>query len=105
MKINVYNLYITDLYMVDGYANDYRTVNGKIIKKVVVYMDMFGNLFDFFTGRLYKKTTNMAGYDKVGTLYICIEDLIPLSDIMNFDDIKVSKRKVLQKLHSNPNFK
>lgn len=78
MKINIYNLYITDLYIVNGYGNDYKNVYG--------------------TG-LYKKTTNMSGYDKVVTLYISVKELIPLSDVIGVDDIKVSKRKVLQKLH------
>ena len=99
MKINIHNLYHTDLYMVHGYDNNWQEVVCKSVKQIVVYMDIFGNLFDFATGRPLKKNTNMYGTDDIGTLFICPDELIPLSNVMSFDEIKLPKSKILQKVY------
>ena len=105
MKINVYNLYITNLYVVDCYCDNYKKVKSHKLKSVIIYMDRFGNLFDLFTGKRYKKNIEMFGYDEKGSQFIVVNELTPLCNVMQFSDVKMSKGKLVKKIHTSFNRK
>lgn len=102
MKIDLNNLYIASLHMLEGYRNNHTKYVSSKFKNIVVYRDLFGNFFDFVTGKRYKTSNDLDCYYKIGTIFIKLQDgLIPLTKVITFEEYKMSKSKILQKVKSS----
>lgn len=102
MKIDLNNLYIASLHMLEGYTNNYTKYVSSEFKNIVAYRDLFGNFFDFATGKRYKTSNDLDCYYKIGTIFIELRDgLIPLTRAITFEEAKMSRKKILEKIKSS----
>lgn len=98
MKINLNNLYIVDLIMLGGYGSS-TIAYFRDFKKTIVYRSILGNFYELSTGKRYKISFDANIYsDRIGKIFINEDTLIPLTSVMNFEEEKMSKKKILQKI-------
>ena len=97
MKINLNNLYIVNLVMLEGYANG--KAYASPFKSTVVYRSKLGNFYDLSTGKKYTLFWNVDSFiHRIGKIFADQSTLVPLTKVMSFEEDKMSKAKVLQKI-------
>lgn len=102
--MNINRVYVAIIYIVTKkeHFGEYFTLSsgysysGRGVKKALVYRDKNGSYIDLDTKERYSAGTSI--YTKVGDLIIDPSDgLIPVTSVIGFDRINMSKRKILKK--------
>lgn len=102
MKIDLNNLYIVKLVMLEGYNKSYTQCYTSEFKNTVVYRSILGNFYDLSTRKRYRLDTEVVSYrDDIGKIFIDADSLIPLTSVLSFEEEKMSKAKILQKVKSS----
>lgn len=102
MKVDLNNLYLAKLVMLEGYNENHTKIYTTGVRNIVVYRSVFGNFYDLSTFKRYKLDLQADPYnDRIGKLFIDADCLTPLSSVLSFDEDKISRTKVLQKVKSS----
>jgi len=97
MKINLNNLYIVNLVMLEGYSNG--SAYASPFKSTVVYRSKLGNFYDLSTRKKYPLFCDIDPFiHRIGKIFADQSTLVPLTKVMSFEEDKMSKSKVLQKI-------
>ena len=102
MKVDLNNLYIARLVMLEGYNENYTKCYSSVVRDVVVYRSMLGKFYDLSTLKRYKLDIQANPYtDSIGKIFIDADFIVPLTSVLTFDEDKMSRKKILQKVRDS----